>query len=250
MEHVDLLVVVHPWASSADGLITEGLPWDTSPCHTAYPLYINWRTLSELDGAVVVYPPDGYVVRMLSRPTVRGDVMRADVHLVSQTRDRSLKSNFFWLSMPRPAARPPAVSSRSTFKAEEHAHSTCGIVFMSLEGVDGQSVDVFKARSRRKSVPYQLGATGRAARAAAATPLESGAWACRVGMGYTSLHEGNTGAALFAPFCESPTSAVISTRKGHRLAGVDRAVGLVCEAVSALVAAELVFFGPRGAGGV
>lgn len=249
---MDLLVVVHPWASSGSGDLTEGFPTlqGAAPSLPAHPIFLNWRTLVELQGAVVVYPPDGYAVRVLALPVVRGDVMRVDLHLLSQAQNNSLKSNCLWLSTALPAARASNAGSRTLFQAEEHAQSTCGIDIMSLEGVDGHSVDVLKAQSRRKSVPYRLGAFGRAGRAAAATPLENGAWACRVGTGYTNLYEGATGAALFAPACESPTSAMVMTRRGHRLAGVDRAVGSAREAIAAFWAAELVFYGSRRADSV
>lgn len=246
---MDLVVVVHPWASSAGGVVTEGFPscQGALPSSTAYPIFFNWRTLLQLEGAVLVYPPEGYVVRVLALPVVREEVMRADVHLLSQAQSNSPKSNCLWVSMPLPAERPSS-SSRTLFMAEEHAHSTCGIEILSLEGVNGQSVDFCKAQSRRKSVPYRYGASGRAARAAAAEPLENGDWACRVGMGYTSLYEGTTGTALFAPALESPTSAVTISRSGHRLAGVDRALGSACEAISSFFADELAFYGSRRAG--
>lgn len=249
---MDLLVIVHPWASSSTGLFTEVFPTlsDAAPALPAYPIFLNWRTLAQLEGAIIVYPPDGYVVRVVALPVVREDVMRIDLHLLSQAQNDSLKSNCLWLSLPLSKARTSNAGSRTLFQADEHAQSTCGVEVMSLEGVSGHSVDVFKAQSRRKSVPYRLGASGRAGRAAATTPLENGAWVCRVGMGYTSIYEGATGAALFAPFCESPTSAVEISRKGHRLAGVDRCVGSACKAVSEFWAAELAFYGSRRAGSV
>lgn len=249
---MDLLVLVHPWASSGMGHFTEGFPTvpDAVPALPAYPIFLNWRTLAELEGAVIVYPPDGYVVRVLALPVVRGDVMRVDLHLLSKAQNDTLKSNCLWLSMPFSIARTSNAGTRTLFQANEHAQSTCGIDVMSLEGVSGHSVDVFKAQSRRKSVPYRLGASGRAGRAAATTPLENGAWVCRVGMGYTNFYEGATGAALFAPYCESPTSAMDTSRKGHRLAGVDRAVCSACKAVSEFWAAELAFYGSRRAGSV
>lgn len=247
---MDLLVFIHPWASSRSGELTEVFPTIRGAASflPAYPIFLNWRTLVDAEGAVIVYPPDGYVVRVLELPVVREEVLRVDLHLLSQAQNSSLKSNCLWLSMPLPAARTLNASSQTLFKANEHAHSTCGIEIMSLEGVSGHSVDVLKAESRRKSVPYRLGSSGRAGRAAAATPLDNGAWACRVGLGYLNLYEGTTGAALFAPFCESPTSAVAMSRKGHRLAAVDRAVRSACEAVSAFWAAELAFYGSRRAG--
>lgn len=249
-EAMDLVVVVHPWASSAGDDVTEnfGILQGALPSRTAYPMLFNWRTLAELTGVVIVYPPDGYVIRVLALPVVREDVMRADVHLLSKAQNSALKSNCLWVSMPLPAALGPSPPSQAKFMAEEHAHSTCGIEIMSLEAVNGHSVDLFKAQSRRKSVPYRHGAAGRAGRAAAAAPLENGAWACRVSAGYTRLYEGATGAALFAPAFESPTSALSMSRAGHRLAGVNRALGSAREAILEFFAAQLVFYGGRRAG--
>lgn len=101
-----------------------------------------------------------------------------------------------------------------------------------VEGIHEAPFDLFKLGRSRKGVPYHLGAREAASRAAAATALPPGILACRVGEEYRAYENDVDPGARHVTGPLSLTSAVTTTRMGHRRTALDRAVVTVSSAVT------------------
>lgn len=236
----DLLVIVYPWALPRGDQPTDQVPRTLAvhPCLTVFPIFLNWRTLRDHQGAVAVLPPPGHLAYTELPPVVQGDVLRVDVHTIPE--QDLYRANVLWLSMPSFARSTPVVPSPHVLTVYQEAITSCGIHVMSVERADGAMDILHGPRTRRKGVPYRFGASGRASRSAAMTPLEPGVWACRVGSGYSvDLNEGATGEAVFVPFTTSSmTSTVSMSRRGHRRAAEDRVIDAVRDSLAAYYEVE------------
>lgn len=211
----DLLVVVHPWTSARGRVDTPATTGEQQYvyCTSGCALFINARTLRDLDGVVMIVPPVGFVVTTFTPPLITGDTLRLDLRTMPKC--ERYPANMMCLSVPSSAVRT----------------TSCPISTLNVEDVDGSQGNPFELRRNRKGVPYQLGASGSAHPSAAAAVLPDGSWACRVGPLCHNM-DAVVGSAAVDDGAESPTATVIMSRKGHRRATVDRALWAVSETVA------------------
>lgn len=211
----DLLAVVHPW-TSAPGQVDR--PARTGEeqyglCVTACHLSINARTLRDTDGVVVVVPPVGFVVVMMTPPVITVNVMR--LHLRTMPKSERFTANILCVSVPSSAVCTRTIPVSTLF----------------VNDVEGGLGNPFQLRRHRKGVPYRLSATGRHHPSAAGTVLPRGVWVC--GVRLERLEQGAVvGSAQIAEGAGCSTATVIMSRMGHRRPAVDRALKTVYDTVA------------------
>lgn len=211
------------------------------------------HVLGQSDGIVVIVPPDGHVGSTLLPTSTTEDVARLDVTVFPA--DEEFRANILWVVAAPSVALPPPVGSSlqchaARFLVRQDVPPSGGEMVFDVEGIHEAPFDLFKLRRSPKGVPYHLGAQGAASRAAAATALPPGVWACRVGEEYRAYENDVDPGARHVTGPMSLTSTVTTTRKGHRRAALDRAVVAVSSAVKsfsdAMCAAHRAYEGPLG----
>lgn len=211
----DLLVVVHPWTTAPgriDGPATTG-EQQYPLCIAACYMFINARTLRDLDGVVVVVPPVGFVVVMMTSPVITADVMR--LYLRTMPKCERFSANVLCITVPSSAARV----------------GSCPVSTFHVNDVEDGLGNPFELRRHRKGVPYRLGAAGHEHPSAAASVLPRGVWVCRLRLVPCDQDsvDVNTQPVEGA---DSGTATVRLSRKGHRRAVLDRALTAIYENVA------------------